>query len=481
MLNQIKKTIADINLNSILGDYQNQQGRFMPPAKVEDVSVDRQVRPGAVANLYDQNPFTQFFDYIEYEEGYFKEYQTLADEEVQKKPIREMKAIAAKSNPHFKAAMTDFQDYVVGGWGFKPDKTIVIDFFLDTMEREFGGFDSYLSDMTDSMFINSAWFHESVYNEQLMLGRFVCLDHNTAEFKQGDKGVWGQDYLLYQKRSESFGADPAKLLEDDPTTFYGKLYSKSNYPYGVPFVDAAMFHMVMMVEFFKSYKTLLDSFVLPNLFFRVDREIVEKVVTDPTERPGFVKNAFMQLLSQVRRLRPGRIITMGSEIMDPEILSGMNDKTMGASESLINALDNQLELALKTHGLTTLRNDSALNDTKAKYRMANYARVIKRAQKVGKSKMNGQFNQAHTVAGSSDRSELYLERNIYEDEQILAEISSVVRESIKAGAEAISAWIEALDSAVNSGYLTDEQANQKFVDEMDRVDNQVKFSDNLLE
>ena len=485
MLKQIRQAIADINRDSVLGDLeleQTQEPQNSLPVPVErQTGLQQPIKAGAIANLYDENPFTQFFDYVEYEEGYFKEYETLADPQVQKKPIREMKAVAAKSNPHFKAAMTDFQDYVVGGWGFKPDKTIVIDNFLDVMENEFDGFDSYLSDMTDSMFLNSAWFHESVYDERLFLGRFVCLDHNTAKFKQGKKGVYGQDYLLYQEIQGSFGSEPDKYLEDDPTTFYAKLYSKANYPFGVPFVDASIFHMVMMVEFFKSYKSLLDSFVLPNLFFRVDREIVEKVVTDPTERPGFVANAFRQLLSQVRKLRPGRIITMGSEVMEPEILSGMNEKTMGASESLINALDNQLELALKTHGLTTLRNDSALNDTKAKYRMANYSRIIKRAQRVGTNRLNGQFNQAHTVARSRDRSELYLERNIYEDEQILAEISTVVREAVKAGAEAMTALIEALDRAVEKGYLTQAQANQKFIDEVDRIENQVKFSDNLLE
>ena len=108
----------------------------------------------------------------------------------------------------------------------------------------------------------------------------------------------------------------------------------------------------MMVEFFKSYKHLLDSFVMPNLFFRVDREIVEKVVTDPTKRGGFVKKVFEQLMKQVKKFGPGRVITMGSEVMEPEILSGMNEKTMGSAEALINALDNQLELALKTHGLT---------------------------------------------------------------------------------------------------------------------------------
>lgn len=444
-------------------------------------NVDRQIRPGSIANLYEQNPFTPFFDYVEYEEGYFKEYETLADEKVQKKPIREMKAVAAKSNPHLKAAMTDFQDYVVGGWGFRPDKTIVIDRFLDTMENEFEGFDSYLSDMTDSMFLHSAWFHESVYDEQLWLRRFVCLDHNTATFKQAKAGILGQKYALYQKKESHFGVEDDTSLDDDPTSFYAKLYSRANYPFGVPFVDSGIFHMVMMVEFFKSYKALLDSFILPNLFFRVDREIVEKVVTDPTERPAFVKNVFGQLLTQIRRLRPGRVITMGSEVMDPEILSGMNEKTFGASESLINALDNQLELALKTHGLTTLRNDSALNDTKAKYRMANYSRVIKRAQRVGTNKLNGQFNQAHVEAGSRDMSELYFERTIYEDEQIRAEISQTISEARKSGYDAMESLLTVLAESERQGRITKEQADQIFVDEMEKIGNQVKLSSNLLD
>ena len=314
---------------------------------MREIPLTEQVSSGAVANLYDENVFSPYFDFVEYQEGYFKEYETLADEKVQKGTIREMKKIAAKSNPHMKAAMTDFQDYVVGGWGFKPHRTIVIDRFLDTMEDRFEGFDAYLSDMTDSIFLNSAWFHESVYDESLHLRRFMCLEHDTATFRRKKEGILGGKYALYQKKSNSTGSKQDIPLDEDPTAFYGKLYSRANYPYGVPFVDSAIFHMVMMVEFFKSYKSLLDSFILPNLFFRVDREIVEKVVTDPTERPAFVKSVFAQLMQQIKRLRPGRVITMGSEVLEPEILSGMNEKTIGASESLINALDNQLELALK--------------------------------------------------------------------------------------------------------------------------------------
>ena len=440
---------------------------------------DREVSAGSSVKLFDDSPFMQAFDYVQYEEGDFKGYESLADPKVQKRPIVELKRIASKSNPHMKAAMTDFQDYVVGGWGFKPNRTRVVDTLTDSMEENFGGMDSYFSDMTDSMFLFAAFFHGSIYVEEgnnLILKRFISLDPLTAEYKRGNaKEGLGQDYLLGQRISE-FGRRWQPLY-DDPNYFYRRLYSKPNYPYGVPFVDSGMFHMVMMVEFFKSYKSLLDSFVLPNLFFRVDREIVEKVVTDPTERPGFVKTVFAQLMNQVKKLGPGRVLTMGSEVMEPEILSGMNEKTMGAAESLINALDNQLELALKTHGLTTLRNDSALNDTKAKYRMANYSRIIKRAQNAGTKPLNYQLNMAHRLAGSSDRCELYFERNIYEDELILAEINAELSSSRKSGYEAIEKLMEVLERAVEKGYMTKEEADQKFIDEMSAIEQQVVFSE----
>ena len=440
---------------------------------------DRAVSAGSSVKLFDDNPFMAAFDYVQYDEGNFKAYESLADPKVQKKPITQIKLVAAKSNPHMKAAMTDFQDYVVGGYGFKPNRTSVIDTLTDSMEENFGGMDSYFSDMTDSMFLYAAFFHGSIYTEEgnrLILKRFLSLDPLTAEFKRGNaKEGLGQDYLLGQSMNE-FGLRWQPLY-DDPNYFYRRLYSRPNYPYGVPFVDSGIFHMVMMVEFFKSYKSLLDSFVLPNLFFRVDREIVEKVVTDPVDRPGFVRSVFAQLMSQIKKLGPGRVVTMGSEVMEPEILSGMNEKTMGAAEGLINALDNQLELALKTHGLTTLRNDSALNDTKAKYRMANYSRVIKRAQNTGKQALNHQLNMAHRLAGSSERCELYFERNIYEDELILAEINSALSSSRKDGYDAMEKLMEVLDRAVEKGYMTAAQANQKFIDDMEAIEQQVVFSE----
>lgn len=443
--------------------------------------IDRAVGRGAVTHLFDNNPFAAAFDYVAYDEGSYADYEKLADPNVQRRPITEIKAVAAKSNPHMKAAMTDFQDYVAGGWGWKPNRSRVIDIFLDTMEDEFDGVGSYFGDITDSLFLHSAFFHETVYDEDRQMRRWIANDVLTAEYKRDPNHPYGGRYFLGQRRSGAFGPIYGPRgwipLQDDPTVFYRRLYSRANYPYGVPFVDSGIFHMVMMVEFFKSYKSLLDSFVLPSLFFRVDREIIaEHVERDPTKRAAFVKNIFSMLMEQVKKLGPGRIVAMGSEVENPEILSGMNEKSMGAAETLINALDNQLELALKTHGLTTLRNDSALNDTKAKYRMANYARIIKRAQRVITTPLNRQVRRAHREAGSSELSELYLERNIYEDEQILGEISSTITKAKVDGLNAIDLLMETLDKAVEKGYLTQEQARQKFIDELAKIEEQMNLA-----
>ena len=452
---------------------------YAPVARGESlVSVDRElqdVRAGAKTQLFENNPFAGHFDYVQYQYTDFKTYESLADPETQKKPIEHIAVIAANVNPHMKAAMTDFQDYCVGGWGFK-NRTIVVDRFLDTMEDEFDGFDSYLSNITHDLFLHSQYFSESVYDDFLHLRRMIANDVMSLEYKQQKDHPLGDRYVAGQR--QGFGSRGWKMVQDDPTVITRRLYSKPNYPYGVPFVTAAVFHMVMMVEFFKSYKYLLDSFVMPNLFFRVDREIVEKVVTDPTKRGGFVKKVFNQLMQQVKKFGPGRIITMGSEVMDPEILSGMNDKTMGSAEALINALDNQLELALKTHGLTTLRNDSALNDTKAKYRMANYARVIKRGQRVIVGPHNRQFNRAHIEAGmAGTMCGFYLERNIYEDEQILAEISKTMSDSRSAGYDALDKLLDLLDKAVVKGRMTEAQANMKFAEEMGKIEQQIDLAD----
>ena len=398
--------------------------------------------------------------------------------ETQKRPIEEIAIVAAKINPHMKAAMTDFQDYCVGGWGFR-ERTIVVDRFLDTMEDIFDGFDSYLSDITHDLFLHSQYFSESVYDDSLHLRRMIANDVMSLEYKQQKNHPLGDRYIAGQR--QAFGPRGWKMVQDDPTVITRRLYSKPNYPYGEPFVTAAIFHMVMMVEFFKSYKYLLDSFVMPNLFFRVDREIVEKVVTDPTKRGGFVRNVFEQLMKQVKKFGPGRVITMGSEVMEPEILSGMNEKTMGSAEALINALDNQLELALKTHGLTTLRNDSALNDTKAKYRMANYSRVIKRGQRVIAGPHNRQFNRAHIEAGMAGTiCGFYLERNIYEDEQILAEISKTMTEARSEGYEALDKLSDLLDKAVERGRMTQAQANKFFAEEFESIKQQIRLA-NLAE
>ena len=87
------------------------------------------------------------------------------------------------------------------------------------------------------------------------------------------EGPLGQYYELRDSgRHSNLSDDPgyggynnSVSLHNDPTIEYLTLFPETNDPYGRSFIDSALFHLIMVVDFFKAYKDVLASIVWPNL------------------------------------------------------------------------------------------------------------------------------------------------------------------------------------------------------------------------
>ena len=152
--------------------------------------------------------------------------------------------------------------------------------------------------------------------------RMVPLDVHSAVYVQQD-GPLGQYYELHQWQTVSAsdrdrgygGYNNAVSLHDDPTIEYLTLFaSKRTTPTAEVSLIRRCFHLIMVVDFFKAYKDVLASIVWPNLLMTVDREQIREEVKDPTKREGIVQKVLTRLREALKNLKPGSVITFGSEV-----------------------------------------------------------------------------------------------------------------------------------------------------------------------
>ena len=411
-----------------------------------------ETKSGLVTRLFEEdNPFTGFSHIQARPETGVKTYEGLTPERLAEMPTHKVRETMSNSNPHVSAAVTDFQEYTKPGWKIYPESHPIIDSWIDNMERNDGvGIDGFIDQISESMFLHGAYVYESVYDNLNVPQRLVPLDPYSMVFSRSP-GPYGGFYELHQRqRNEENGL---KSLHGDPTIEYKPLYAQRGNPYGKCLIDASIFHLIMVVEFFKSYKQVLQTLVWPALLMRVDRDIVKEMAPNAGERQKIVNEVLEKLKEELKKLGPGSVLSQGSEVMEPEILSGMNRATLGSVQDFIDILDRQIIIALKSNQLLFAKSDS-FTETRAMYEMNHYALLINHAQKFINRSLTRQFNFALMKNGVNQLVEFRLDRSIFEEERLLAGINKVVQDANKSFDDAMMAMLLWLEKAVGDGHMT---------------------------
>ena len=429
---------------------------------------------GMVTELTDKNPFTGF-GYVQRRETGVATYANLSNEGMESLPVHEIRKIMARSAPSVSQGLTNFQKYCNAGWTILPDSHPLIDGLMDSMVHTDGGFKGFINSLLDSLFLHGACFFETIYNENRLPKRMVSLPVDSAVFRQSE-GPVGQFYELGQWQSyQSYsrwhtGLGSFRSLHDDPTIEYLTLFSETNDPYGRSFIDSALFHLIMVVDFFKAYKDVLTSIVWPNLLVNVDREVIRQEVSDPNKREGIVKKVLSELRTALQKLKPGSVIAYGSEVKVGGMLSGMNRANLGGVEDFINILQKEIIRGLQTNQLLNALNDS-VTETRARYEMADFAKLVTHTQDLINAAISRQFNIALQMFNSRKTLMFMLKRTIYEEDRLNAEILKSVEESNKAADESKMSLLEWLEKAVMDERMNDEEATLYFRNELERRDN----------
>ena len=434
--------------------------------------IDRSsTQSGMVARAFDENPFTGFAHIQTRPDTGIKSYEALTPDKMSQMPTHKVRESFSVSNPHVSAAVTDFQEYTKPGWRIFPESHPVIDNWIDNMERNDGiGLDGFIDQISESMFLHGAYVYESVFDENGIPQRIIALDPYTFVYTRST-GPYGDFYELKQRQRDVEGG--LKSMHGDPTIEFRTLYAQVGNPYGKCLIDASIFHLMMVVEFFKSYKQVLQTLVWPALLMRVDRSVLMEDIKDPNQRQVVVNDVLERLKEELKKLGPGSVLAQGSEVMEPELLSGMNRATLGSVQDFIDILDRQIMIALKSNQLLFAKSDS-FTETRAMYEMNHYALLVNHAQKFINRSMTRQINYALLRAGAFGQlREFRLDRSIFEEERLLAGINKSIQDANVSFDNSITSLLGWLNEAESAGRMTTQQANVYFARQLDLREGQM--------
>ncbi len=449
---------------------RKQHEEFSELLSVGETQYDERAiaQSGMIARVFDENPFTGFANVVSRPENGIKSYGQLTTKDLADLPTHQVRQVMANSNPQVSAAITDFQEYVKPGWDIYPESHPILDRWFDDMGLYDVSIDGFIDQISESMFLHGAYFYESAYEDDIPK-RLVGLDPYSAVYKRSESKT-GQFFELGQRQRN----EPFVSLHFDPTIEYKPLYAQVGNPYGKPLVDAALFHLIMVVEFFKSYQQVLQTLVWPALLMRIDREVIAEMVKTESKRGAFVTEVLAMLKKELEEMGPGKVLSYGSEVMEPELLSGMNKANLGGVPDFIDILDRQIMMALKSNQLLFSGSDS-FTETRAMYEMNHYALLINHAQTSINESMTRQCNIALMRSNINQLVEFRLRRSIFEEEKLLAGINIQVQQanmSFDNSMLSLNMW---LTDAVNTGRMSEAQAQEYWEKERDRRRGQMIF------
>lgn len=438
----------------------------------DGIAQDRAFKSsGMVARVFEDNPFTGFSNIHTRPESGIKTYEGLTAEALSQMPTHKVRQTMSNSNPHVSAAVTDFQEYVKPGWRIYPESHPIIDNWLDNMEtNDNKTLDGVIDEMSESMFLHGAYAYESIFDNKNIPQRLAVLDPYSMVFTRSHNAL-GDFFELHQRQINAEGG--IRSLHGDPTIEFRALYSQVANPYGKCLIDAALFHLIMVVEFFKSYKQVLQTLVWPALLMRVDRQMLYDTTNDKSSIQGVVDQVLTHLETELKQIGPGVVIAQGSEVMEPQILSGMNRATLGSVQDFIDILDRQIIIALKSNQLLFSKSDS-FTESRAMYEMNHYALLINHAQKYINNSITRQMNYALQRNNVTNHMvEFRLDRSIFEEERLLAGINKIIQDANQSKYDAIQSLLMFLGEAELHGRMTKPQADEYFNKELKMIEEQV--------
>ena len=462
---------------------------------------------GASARLSEDSRFGTYFSQAVSRSGVQTSYARLTEEVLNQLPASAVRDLIRSSNPTVSKALADYEDWIASGFTQTADRLMdsavvgspaqkVLDDFLMRMEREADGIDTVIRSMSRGMFSHGAAFTELVVGKDKRTPLLIkALDPTTAVFVRSfDKDIGefyelGQDWSwdvpsarragrsasggVVRRRPKSFvvGSRTGFLnfvsLHDDPTVQYRPVQPEPNYPYGIPLLDPAVFHVILAAGFFTLFEQALHGHVWPNLLINIDKEkFIEHHPESDPKRLELALNALAKDITEtVGKLKPGGVMVYTDDVNVGDRLTGNQRNPLGSVKDIHDVIRRELVLAVKSQPILMASNES-IAETHANLQLISYGQLIRKSKKMLNAMVTNYFNLILELNEFPPLAEFrlhYQNTAEYRDQSLTFE---QFRSGLKTASEDLVLFVEALDEMKERGYIDEAQARSMFTEGM---------------
>lgn len=455
----------------------------------------------SVARKTESSYFGGYFAPILARAGVVSSYSQFTEEVLNQLPDNTIRDLIRRSNPIVAKALADYADSVASGFTYTADILMqevmnspaqrLLDDFLQRLEREQSGLETILEEFGRDMFSHGAAFGELIIDKDKKTPlRLKTLDATTAVFRQQEDPVIGEYYelgqdlgwasSLLQRRGRAQSRYARRRwrgssgmnfvsLHNEPTVQYRPIQSEPNNPYGTPILDPAVFNVIMVAGFMSAFRSALTGHIYPNMLVTIDKQ---KFAQYSNNRGNAQKmeekfNAVVQdIVKAVEELKPGGAIVQGSEVAIGGSLTGSGRMPLGSLKEIQDVLRRDLIVAVQSQPVLMGSNET-VTETHATEQIKSYGRLIRRSQKTLNGMITGYFNLILELNGYPKLAEFKLNYETTAEYKDQAETFQRFRQGLLNASEDLLMFVQALDAAKASGYLSDAEAEAMWADGME--------------
>ena len=453
---------------------------------------------GAVAKIDNTTAFGAYFTPIIARAGIQKSYKDFSEEVINQLSDSQIRDMIKAASPIVAKAVADYADAVASGFTWTSDRTIgqypetpaqqLLEDFLLMLETEQGGIEGLISEMARGAFTHGGYFTELIIAEDGVTPlRLKVLDPTTARYRKnydeaiGEYYELGQDYgfgnvpvartdRIVRVPNTNPGSLNFKSLHNDPTIQYRPLQKEPNNPYGVPILDPAVFHVIMMAGFFDKFNAAITGHVWPNLLISIDVEKFKANAggssVNTKELETKLAAAIKDIQDNVGKLQPGQALIQGDDVTIGGSITGQSKSPMGSIKDIQDVIRRELIIAVQSQPILMGSNE-AIAETHAIEQIKAYGKLIRRSQKTVNALFTDYFNLILVLNGYPPLAEFRLSYVNTADYKDQAATFKSFREGLKVGSEDIQQLVVALQAAVDAGFMTQEEAQLAWDEEME--------------
>ena len=454
---------------------------------------------GAIARKDHTIGFGSYFTPIIQRAGVVKTYAEFTEEVINTLPDYQVRNLIRKSSPIVAKALADYADAIASGYTVTADRTQpnvpdlpaqrLLDDFLVRMADTGVDMQQLLGESGRGMFSHGAFFWELVIDEDETTPLTIKnLDPTTAVFRRNTDPVLGEYYELGQDLgfvdpntsrartqvvNRQFGGGGIVnflSLHEDPTIIYGPVQPEANNPYGIPLLDPAVFHVIIMAGFITAFFQSLTGAVWPNRLITLDIEKFKAnagISKNPKALEEKLNATIEDIMKNVKDLKPGGVLVQGDEVSIGGILTGSETRSpLGSVKDIQDVLRRELVIAVQSQPIL-LGSNEAIAETHAIEQIKAYGKLIRRGQKSINPRMSDLLNLILVLNGYPPLAEFRLSYENTADYKDQAATFKLFREGLLTGSQDLREFAESLQIVVEAGFMTAEQAQEAWDEGME--------------